>query len=492
MREGSLQGRRYVVLAVMASMAMISVEATIVSTAMPGIAAQFGDLTLYSWVFSSFLLAQTAMTVVFGKLADMFGRKPIMLLGISIFLIGSFFAGFAWSMPTMIAFRFIQGVGAGAIQPVAMTIIADLYPGEQRGKVQGYLASVWAISAVLGPIAGSAIVHSFSWAWIFWLNIPIGIAGAWLFLVFLREKRKPTVVEIDLLGAALFTTSVAALMIALTDMQSASLGTTVLSAVVVLVSLIGFLIVEQRVREPMISLALWRRRSIAAANCATLLASMALMGLTTFLPIYVQAVLGRSPAISGLALTMVLVGWPAAATLAARTYPRFGLRRLMIFGSFLVPSGAAFFALLGQNSSPFTAGIGSFVMGSGMGLISICSLILIQGAVEWRERGSATASNLFSRNLGSTLGAAILGAVMNYGLSRASTGSAIVDDRIARILNGTALLDTNNDILRNVLERSIHTTFTAVFLISLAIVIACIAVKRDVPSGSGRVELNEH
>jgi len=131
-------------------------------------------------------------------------------------------------------------------------------------------------------------------------------------------------------------------------------------------------------------------------------------------------------------------------------------------------------------------------MGSGMGLISICSLILIQGAVEWRERGSATASNLFSRNLGSTLGAAILGAVMNYGLSRASAGSAIADDQIARILNGTALFDTNNEILRNLLERTIHTTFMAVFLISLAIVIACIAVKRDVPSGSGRVELNEH
>ena len=159
--------RPLVIAAVMGSMAMVAIEATIVSTVMPQIASQLGGVHLYSWVFASFLLAQTAMTVVFGKLSDVYGRKPVMIIGIAIFLIGSFLAGLSWSMPSMICFRLIQGIGAGAIQPVALTIVADLYPMRERGKVQGYLASVWAVSAVLGPMLGALIVQKLSWAWIF-------------------------------------------------------------------------------------------------------------------------------------------------------------------------------------------------------------------------------------------------------------------------------------------------------------------------------------
>ncbi len=159
--------RPFIIALVMASMAMVALEMTIVSTAMPQIVAQLGGLRLYAWVFSSFLLTQTAMTVVFGKLADVYGRKPMMLIGIAVFLVGSVLAGFAWSMPSMIAFRLIQGVGAGAIMPVAMTIVADHYPARERGKIQGYLASVWAVSAVVGPMAGGLIIRDLSWSWIF-------------------------------------------------------------------------------------------------------------------------------------------------------------------------------------------------------------------------------------------------------------------------------------------------------------------------------------
>ncbi len=177
--------RAFVVAAIMASMFMIAIETTIVSTAMPLIVAELGGMDIYAWVFAVFLLAQTATTVVFGKLADVYGRKPVMLSGIGIFLVGSLFAGLAWSMPSLILFRLIQGIGAGAVQQVAMTIVADLYPARERGKVQGYLASVWAFSAIVGPVAGGAIVHALSWSWIFWINIPIGLTAiaayiAWL------------------------------------------------------------------------------------------------------------------------------------------------------------------------------------------------------------------------------------------------------------------------------------------------------------------------
>ncbi|MGE5721446.1 MAG: MFS transporter, partial [Sphingomonadales bacterium] len=157
---------------------MIAIETTIVSTAMPQIVSHLGNLHLYAWVFSSFLLAQTATTVVFGKLADLYGRKSVLLVGIVIFLIGSLLCGFAWSMGSLIVFRLVQGLGAGAVQPVSMTIIGDLYPAHERGRVQGWIASVWGVSSVLGPLAGGLIIQNVSWAWVFWINLPVGFAAA--------------------------------------------------------------------------------------------------------------------------------------------------------------------------------------------------------------------------------------------------------------------------------------------------------------------------
>jgi len=171
--------RRPLILAsIMVAMFMIAIEATIVSTVMPKIVGDLGGLHLYSWVFSAFLLTQTATTVIFGKLSDLVGRKAVLLFGIGVFLIGSVLCGFAWSMPSMILFRLIQGVGAGAIQPVGMTVVGDLYSAQERGKIQGYLASVWAISAVIGPLVGGLVIQHLSWAWIFWINVPIGILAA--------------------------------------------------------------------------------------------------------------------------------------------------------------------------------------------------------------------------------------------------------------------------------------------------------------------------
>src|SRR5580658_2229022 len=341
----------------MTSMSMIAIEATIVSTAMPQIVAQLGGLHLYSWVFSSFLLTQTAMTVVFGKLADVYGRKPMMLVGIAIFLGGSILAGFSGSMMTMIIFRLVQGVGAGAMQPVAMTIVADLYPARERGKIQGYLASVWAISAVLGPIAGGLIIRDWSWPWIFWINVPIGIIAAAGFSVFLKEHAKHERRSIDILGALLFTIAVASLLIALTEAGISDHLPGLVACGVFCVSLILFVAQERRAADPMISFALWSRRPIAAANSVGLLSSMALIGLTTFLPMYVQGVLHRSPVVAGLALTMMLVGWPAGATLAARSFHRFGLRQILVAGAVLVPAGTTVFVLLTPQSSPITAAL---------------------------------------------------------------------------------------------------------------------------------------
>jgi EmrB/QacA subfamily drug resistance transporter len=470
MSRSPQSSRALVIAAVMASMAMVAIEATIVSTAMPQIVTQLGDLHLYSWVFSSFLLTQTAMTVVFGKLADLYGRKPVMLAGIAIFLLGSVLAGFAWSMPAMIVFRLIQGIGAGAIQPVTLTIVADLYPARERGKVQGYLASVWAVSAVVGPMVGGFIIHNLSWAWIFWMNVPIGLASAAGFIAFLRESERHARPSIDFGGAALFMAAIAALMMALTYAGDDEFARASLAGGAFLLCVLFFVLQERRAAEPMISFALWSRRPIAACNGSTLLSGMILMGATTFLPMYVQGVLHRSPVVAGLALTMMMVGWPTGATLAAKTFHRLGLRRILIGGSTFVPLGAALLLFLSPGGSPLIAAFGSLIMGFGMGTSSVSSLVLIQEIVQTDERGSATASNIFSRNLGSTLGATLFGAVLNFGLSHSQATAVVTSDQLKALLQNQAASLGDSDMIRLVLHQSLHLTFVSIFVIAIFVV----------------------
>jgi EmrB/QacA subfamily drug resistance transporter len=458
--------RPLVMAAVMAGMFMIAIEATIVSTAMPQIAAQLGDLHLYSWVFASFLLAQTATTMVFGKLADIFGRKPVLLVGIAIFLAGSVLCGLAASMPVLIGYRLLQGLGAGAIQPIALTVVGDLYPGHERGRVQGYLSSVWGISSVLGPLAGGLITQHLNWAWVFWINVPVGVVAAALFLLFLHEKVAPVQRRVDVAGAVLFTVAVAGLMTALTECGT-SAGNALLAAAVCLVCGVLFVLQERRAADPMVAFGLWARRPIAAANAATLLAGMALIGLTAFLPMYVQGVLNRSALVAGFTLTAMSFGWPVGAMIAARDlFHRYGLRATLLLGGALLPLGAAAMLFLRPGLPPVLAGAGSLVMGLGMGFLSTAAIVLIQGSVGWDERGVATASNVFSRNLGSTFGATVLGGVLNASLAH-NGGAAVSFDQIRGLLDhaGQAVADP---AVQEALGQSLHLTFWAMFLITVS------------------------
>ncbi|MHB2206907.1 MDR family MFS transporter [Methylobacterium sp. CM6257] len=469
--------RPLVLAAVMAAMFMIAIEATIVSTAMPQIAGQLGDLHLYAWVFASFLLTQTATTVVFGKLSDLYGRRPVLLFGIAVFLAGSLLCGLAWSMPSLVLFRLIQGVGAGAIQPVSLTVVGDLYSARERGRIQGYLASVWGISSVAGPLVGGLIIGQLSWPWIFWINLPIGVIAAGLFLAYLHEGVERRSRSIDALGAALFTAAIAGLMMALTEAGDWA-ASALWPAVGFVVAAILFVLQERRAADPMLDIHLWMQRPIAAANAATLLSGMTVIGLTAFLPMYVQGVLRQSPLIAGLTLTLMVLGWPIGATTAARNFVRFGLRPTLLVGATLLPVGAIAFVALGPATSPIVAAGGSIVMGLGMGFLSTAAIVIIQDSVAWAQRGAATASNIFSRNLGSTLGATALGAVLNYRLAHPSSGPAVDSDQLRRLLDDPASLGAGGDAIREGLQHALHGTFWTV----LAVAVLTLLLSLLVPS----------
>lgn len=409
--------RKPLVLAtLMLSMFMGSIEGTIVATAMPDIVGSLGGFSYYSWVFSAYLLMQAVATPIFGRLADLYGRKPVFFTGVVIFLIGSILCGLAPNMIWLIVFRFIQGLGAGGIAPITMTIIGDIYDVEGRAKIQGWLASVWGVSSILGPLAGGVIVQNWHWAWIFWLNIPFGILAIAGLALFLHEEVEKRQRSVDYAGAGLFFVAVTAMLMVLIQGGSAwAWNSPQIIALIVLavVGLILFLRQEQRAKEPIMPLEVWRQRLIATANTTTLIAGMVMIGLTTFLPTFVQGVMGRDPVTAGFALTAMSVGWPISSTITGRLLLRFGNRNLTIWGTLLLTAGAIVLLLLEPSSSPVQAGFGSFLVGFGMGSLNTSSVVAIQSTVDWQMRGMATSSNVFTRSLGNALGAAVFGSILN-------------------------------------------------------------------------------
>jgi EmrB/QacA subfamily drug resistance transporter len=482
--------RPFVIASIMLATFMAAIEGTIVATAMPSIVGQLGGFTYYSWVFSAFLLAQSTTTVIYGKLSDLFGRKPTLIVGIALLLLGSLLCGFARSMTSLVAFRLLQGLGAGAIYPITITVIGDLYKLEERGRAQGMMASVWAISGVLGPLAGGLIVDHLSWAWIFWLNLPIGVVTIIGLATFLHESVETHRARIDYLGALLFCISIGSLLALLTETNANAWILVALGAVFVATGAL-FLVHERRAPEPIVSIELWARRLIATSNVATLLAGMALIGLTTVLPIYVQGVLGRSPLVGGFTLSALIIGWPLAVMLSGRLYRAFGIRRTLRAGSVMFPVGAIFLLFLGPQSSPVVAAVGSFLMGCGMGLLSITTIATVQDSVEWSKRGSATASLIFARSLGSTIGATAMGALLNIGIAHYGTGALAA--RLHDVLNQPAgLTHLSSDLaVRSVFDQALRWSFAGVVVMAALTFIATWLIpvtSRPAPAAQPAVE----
>lgn len=408
--------RGAILLAVMVATGLVAIDSTIIATAVPSIVDDLGSFSSFPWLFSVYLLTSAVTVPVYSKLADTIGRRPVLLFGISVFLLGSILAGVAWSMPALIIARAVQGIGAGAILPLSITIVGDIYTIAERARVQGYIASVWAIAAVVGPTLGGIFAQLGIWRGIFLVNIPLCIAAVWLLLRNFREtvERRPH--KIDYVGAALLTASMTLIMLGVLEggtawawNSAASIGIFAAGAVLLAV----FAVVEHRVSEPVLPLSIFRRRIISSTTVLGFGIGVGLVGLTAFIPTYLEVGTGASPLVAGLALATFTIGWPIAAALAGRFYLRWGFRATSIGGGLLVLAGTVVLALLAPHPSVALVAISCFFIGAGFGFAAVPSLVAAQSSVEWSERGVVTGANMFARSLGQALGAAILGAIAN-------------------------------------------------------------------------------
>ncbi len=423
----ALKNRPITVVAILLSMFMSAMEATVVSTAMPTVISELRGLELYGWVGAIYMLAMTVTMPIWGKLSDVLGRKPVMLMGLLIFLTGSMLSGAATSMVMLIAMRGIQGMGAGALQPVALTIIGDIFTLEERARIQGIFGAVWGFAAMIGPLMGGLIVASLSWRWVFFINLPFGLLSGALLIVFYDEVRDPEPEgttkrrrSIDLGGAVLLSGAVLSLLLGVGGRAWQ------LSLPLSLVLFGAFVFVEQRVVDPLLPMALLARPVIRVASmCGGLMGSV-MMGVIMYIPLYVQSVLHGTPTEAGTAVAPMLVGWPIASAISGRILPKTGYRPLVRGGMTLVCIGSVlvYFAL-GWGSVALRPA--TFILGTGMGLANTALLMAVQESASHSERGVATASTMFFRTIGGAIVVGALGSLIAAQL-RGKIPEHVLDD----------------------------------------------------------------
>jgi EmrB/QacA subfamily drug resistance transporter len=439
-----------ILISLMLSVGLVAIDSTVIATAVPSVVENLGGLEQFPWLFSVFLLAQAVTVPMYGKLADVFGRKPVMLFGIGVFLLGSILCGLAWSMPALIVFRAIQGIGGGAIQPMSLTIAGDIYSLEERGKVQGYMASVWAISAVVGPTLGGVFSQYLNWRWIFFINIPLCLVAAAVLMRNFNEKVVRRNHQLDYTGGVLLLVGCTLVLLGLLEggqawawWSVAGLGVPAAGLIV----LAFFVYVQTRAPEPVLPLWIFRDRTLVTCSLVSLCVGAILLGLTSYVPLFVQGVLGTGPLVAGFALATLTLGWPLTASQSSKVYMRIGFRATALIGSALAAAGSVFTALLSARSTVLEMAAACFIVGAGMGLVASPTLILAQTTVGWADRGVVTGNNMFSRSLGSAVGVAVFGAIANAsirsnadsaGIARGS-GHVFIAVAVVTVLMGLAV-----------------------------------------------------
>ncbi|WP_240415559.1 MDR family MFS transporter [Paenibacillus periandrae] len=458
-----------------------SLDQTIVSTAMPTIVQQLGGLSLYSWVFAVYMLASTTMMPIYGKLADVMGRKKIYLSGMTLFLLGSALCGLADTMTKLILFRGIQGLGAGALLPIAFTIIADVYPPERRGKFMGLFGTVFAMSSIVGPTVGGLIVDFFHWGWIFYLNVPFGAAAMLILLFSLKETISTEKRSIDWWGALTLSGAVISLLlipVLSSNHQSQGSISTELTFTMIWLFGIGavllalFIWIESRAKEPIIPLHLFHIRAISFSHIAGFCMSAGMFGAIAYIPLFVQGVVGVSPSIAGYILTPLMLSAAITSTLSGRLMSKASYRAILVPSLILMAIGFLLLSHMHLETTRWEIVLYMIVTGLGMGAVYPVLGTAAQNAVVPALRGVATSSSQFFRSIGGTIGVSVLGVLLTQqmaaGLSTSSTAmTGTTAEQLQHFTDPQVLLDSNS---RAALPAEILHTLQQIFSDALSLV----------------------
>jgi EmrB/QacA subfamily drug resistance transporter len=493
------KGRRWAVTAgVMTGMFLAALEATVVSTAMPTVIASLGGLSHYSWVFSAYLITSTVTVPVWGKLSDLYGRRLFYQLGIAVFLLGSILSGMSTSMTQLIAFRAIQGLGAGALIPLGMTIIGDIYTLEERARMQALFSGVWGFSSVIGPVAGGFITDQLSWRWVFYINIPVGLAAALIMGLALKEPRRQERPAIDYAGAGVLMIAITLLMLALVE-GGASIETLtsahnlLLFAGAALLTAL-FVWIELRARDPIVPFKLFRNRVVLVSIIAGFLAGVAMFGAITFVPLFAQGALGSSATEAGSLLTPLMLSWVGLSVIGGRLLLRVGYKPTSIVGFILLTIGLALLANFNRDTPRIWLYLDLVMVGAGLGLTMLTLLIAVQQAVSRAQLGIATSLNQFSRSIGGAVGVAVMGTVLSAGLTSylsdfaARNPGALSVQRAAELAaNPNALIEPAAratmppaalNALQSALASAIHNVFWVATVVAALALLAVFALPR--------------
>lgn len=471
----SSRRRWFVTAGVMTGMLLAALEATVVGTAMPTIVATLGGLAHYSWVFSAYLLTSTVTVPVWGKLSDLFGRRRLFQIGVAVFLVGSAACGFAQTMPQLIFARAFQGLGAGALVPLAMTIVGDIFTLEERAKMQGLFSGVWGVSSIFGPLVGGFITDQLSWRWVFLINLPVGIAAAVIIGVALVEPPRHEAPSIDYLGATVLTVAVTILLLVVGAEQIATPLNMVLIALVAGM-LFWFIRIEKRAKDPVVPLELFRNRVVAVAVGVGFLAGIAMFAAITFVPLLAQGVLGATATEAGSFVTPLMLSWVLMSIIGGRLLIRFGTRPLVVLGLVFMLGGFMALATFTHTTPRLLMVVELIFIGAGLGLVMLSLLIASQHSVQRAQLGITTSLNQFSRSIGGAIGVAILGAMLSVGMAAYSSNPNALVNAEARAQIPAAELAQ----LRGALEGTLRNIFAA----SAAVVGLALIAAFALPGGS--------
>jgi EmrB/QacA subfamily drug resistance transporter len=425
----SQRAKMEILFAVMLGLFLGALDQTIVGPALPTVVTQLAGNEIYVWAVTIYLLTSTISVPFWGKLSDLYGRKPIFMIGIVIFLAGSALSGLSQNMTQLIAFRGLQGIGAGSLFPVALAVIGDLFTPAERGKYQGLFGAVFGIAFVVGPLIGGFLTENISWHWIFYVNVPIGLVSLffiWRLLPTVKSKRATR--NFDIIGGLIFTVAISFLLVGLTNKQFGQWADPTVGGfiAIAIVGIVLFILAEARAKEPIIPLQLFRNRTYTASMISTFFASFAFFGAIIFLPRWFQFVHDFTPTFSGLAALPLMVGLIASSILSGLYVARTGRYKWLTVGAIVVMGAAtALMTQLRADTSLPVVWLWMFIAGLGVGPTFAVFTIIVQNAVPFHQLGVATSNLTFFRQIGGTVALAIVGTIF---------GSAFQDQMAPQII----------------------------------------------------------